>query len=288
MDDLASKSSTPVANAVPPPQKTATNKRPESPENVTITAETGPSPTNKHETRTCKPDDTPLWRMILEGVVVAVGIYVAFIYSRQLTQMIESNRISREAFLTSQRPFITIGRKDGVLADFLMPDDPHNGAAIVIYFQNNGHLPAKFNWGLTTDIAVVMPSADIPPIKATHPFGRMTRTRSKKNGSINYSTGAVMLGGDAMYVGDAASIPADTIDKLKHRGQTIMINGAFEYCDALGNYSCREFNLYYQEFPIRRFSLMDDRTCFPGIGVPRTEAKDPDVEEISPCDESMR
>jgi hypothetical protein len=101
------------------------------------------TPTDKKAVSTeqkSKPNATPWWKMVLEAVAVLVGIYVAFIYSRQLTQMIESNKISRESLTSVQRAFVTFNTVQ--YTRFVNPDAngqqwQFNGELI-----NNGTTPA--------------------------------------------------------------------------------------------------------------------------------------------------
>jgi hypothetical protein len=78
------------------PKGTADNKNPERPKFFSLAAQLIPTPKNKKKPSECKPDSTPLWKIILEGGAILVGIYVAYIYHGQLREMIEGNRISRE------------------------------------------------------------------------------------------------------------------------------------------------------------------------------------------------
>ena len=50
------------------------------------------------------------WRFIAEVIILAVTIRIAFIYSGQLCQMIESNTINRESVETVQRAFLSFNR----------------------------------------------------------------------------------------------------------------------------------------------------------------------------------
>lgn len=97
----------PLIDAVAP-KKTASGKAPESPVKPTVPPRASP-PEDKKEGKKCKPDQTPWWKIVLETAVVLVGVYVATIYSGQLGQMIESNKITREALETVQRAFVFPG-----------------------------------------------------------------------------------------------------------------------------------------------------------------------------------
>lgn len=71
-----------------------------------------PSTPPKHQNPNNHSSNLPWWRraeprgFIIQLLLLAVGIWVAKIYSCQLNQMIESNRINREALESVQRAFI--------------------------------------------------------------------------------------------------------------------------------------------------------------------------------------
>jgi hypothetical protein len=90
------KATPPKSNDVQP-KNTASNKSAEPPNNPSPPPKTTPPPERHGKREHCRPDQTPWYKMILEAVVVFAGLYVAWIYSGQLNQMIESNRISRES-----------------------------------------------------------------------------------------------------------------------------------------------------------------------------------------------
>ena len=71
------------------------------------------------------------------------AVYAAFA-ALQWAAMRTANKLTTDALKTSQRAYITIGRKDGVVAELVIPPNPKETAGIVIYFQNSGHLPALF------------------------------------------------------------------------------------------------------------------------------------------------
>jgi hypothetical protein len=49
------------------------------------------------------------WHFFTQIVLLLVGVYVAWIYSRQLDQMIESNHLNQEALVSVQRAFVQWG-----------------------------------------------------------------------------------------------------------------------------------------------------------------------------------
>jgi hypothetical protein len=133
----------PPADSVDP-QNNTSGERGNPPPNVGLPPEIQPTVKHKRETTYCKPDQTPLWKIVLEVGAVAVGIVVALIYYGQLSvtrgqlgEIIKqypeikkaaeagttaaeaatnSAKTAREAFIATNRPFVgvdtTIGNKD--------------------------------------------------------------------------------------------------------------------------------------------------------------------------------
>jgi hypothetical protein len=69
------------------PQDDANGERDKPPNNVGFPPLIPPPAEHKPETTYCKPDQTPLWKIVLEVGAVAVGIVVAMIYYGQLEVM---------------------------------------------------------------------------------------------------------------------------------------------------------------------------------------------------------
>jgi hypothetical protein len=69
------------------PEHASTRENQEAPQDISLISETTPSPKSQKETSYSRPDQTPLWKMVLETAAVFVGIYVAYIYHGQLVVM---------------------------------------------------------------------------------------------------------------------------------------------------------------------------------------------------------
>jgi hypothetical protein len=81
--------------------------------NVSTVTPTDPSSPCKH-TEAAKCENSPPWwkkldvyRFLAELAILAITVRIACIYSDQLSQMIESNRINRDALQSVQRAFIS-------------------------------------------------------------------------------------------------------------------------------------------------------------------------------------
>jgi hypothetical protein len=89
----------------------------------------------------------PRWQAVLQwltffaalAAAVFTGIY-AGITHRQW-------QVAQDTLQVSQRVYITIGKNDGVVSDFIIPSVPNQDAELVMYFQNSGHIPATFARG---------------------------------------------------------------------------------------------------------------------------------------------
>jgi hypothetical protein len=58
------------------------------------------------------------------------------------------------------------------------------------------------------------------------------------------------------------------------RGQrSLMLTGICEYCDALGNYTCRKFTLFWQGPPFNTFSKIAEMNCAWEYGYPPIPAR---------------
>jgi hypothetical protein len=177
---------------------------------------------------------------------------------------------SRSRLQVPQRVYITIGKNDGVVSDFIIPSVPNQGAELVMYFQNSGHIPATFARGRMVAFAGAG-SKKKSGITSTHPFiGLAPRTRNKKNGSIG------RRGRDFHYCGD--SVFGFTLGD-----PGLLITGMYEYCDELATHFVRTFDLRYRNnapTSSLSFDLADDADS--GIGsVPEDTAT---TEYFPPCE----
>jgi hypothetical protein len=210
----------------------------------------------------------------LATVAIAAATIVYVVYTERLWQT------TQDALVIGQQAYVTIGRKDGVAAEFISPKDPKDNAGIVIYFQNSGHIPAKFNWGTIMGITLIPPVPDFPTITSPHRFTPMVRTRNRKNPESGESAG-ITIPGDSLYTADVAELPQSAVARLSTMNRLFEMTGAFEYCDEFGNYSCRQFTLYYQGVPYNAFRMVSDYACWPPL---RSVTPDPQLEYLFPCE----
>lgn len=187
--------------------------------------------------------------------------------------------IASDTLQISQGAYVSMGRKDGVIAEFRKSKDPKLRDGMVIYFQNSGHLPAKFNWGLsnwfTRSPLIVLPGAK--------PFAPMMKTRDKKTGAVE-ETGSTdgNIGGDSIREVAVGSLPPSFVDSLFNENKLFEVNGTYEYCDELGTYSCKLFALAYQHSPYGSFRVLSEYDC-PDRSFLGNTNPGPDKEELPLC-----
>jgi hypothetical protein len=167
---------------------------------------------------------------------------------------------AKSALTTSQGAYVTIGRKDGVVAEFVVSKDhPDDNVPLVVYFQNTGHIPAEVAWD-TTD----RKDGKLAPL-GIHLFSTGTgRTPLPpgmlgKNGEFYEAVGEV-IAGESVGRNELAYISRSDLEELSKRIVGFYIDGYYAYCDQLGTWSTHQFTLnYHSDIPIDlRFVLISD------------------------------
>ena len=87
MEDLGAQPlGNPEVDAIPP-ENHAQIEGQKPPINPPIVSEIPPTPEEKKQTCACRPDQTPVWKVVLDTTAVAVGIAAVTIYGCQLWAM---------------------------------------------------------------------------------------------------------------------------------------------------------------------------------------------------------
>jgi hypothetical protein len=196
---------------------------------------------------------------VLLGIVGVGGLV--------LTEM--SLKDNRRAFDRTQRPIVSLGRKDGIVAKFAVPseDVPNQNVGIKIYVQNGGQWPALApRVSLTTPVIVLGPAGMVQTKAPQFPLSRnqsgfMVRSKNADGGTQETLTvGSISPQSEyAFYFPDEVS--REQYDSLIWRQRVAIINGMCEYCDVLGNYTCRQFTLVYHGSPFDAFAELNEMDC---------------------------
>jgi len=214
-------------------------------------------------------------------LVLGVLTFVYVRYSkRQWERMTEANQLAQKTFEVTQQASVTLGNKDGIVAEFRNSHNPKVKDGLAIYFQNSGHMPAKFKWGINQTF-VENPDTNVP-VEAPR-FEPMKRTRNKKTGAITetWSTDG-SIGGESVREVAAEYLPPQFVDYLATTNRGFRVNGTFEYCDELGRYACRDFSLEYQHLPFGTFRIKWDDVCVDRSYLGNTQPS-PDEELLPMC-----
>ncbi|MGC2494313.1 hypothetical protein [Candidatus Binatus sp.] len=203
----------------------------------------------------------------------AVVVYTCIMYT--------SNELTRQNFEASERPYISLGRADGVMAEFAESKDPNGKAGLKIYIKNAGRLPALH-------VSPSVTALTIPPITPATHYGpaAFVRSRNKTDGSYQ-ELGGDTVAGDSTYVFFVPDVlPETVVNKLKtiNNGTLFMVRGEIPYCDSLGEAFCKQFTLYWQSDPLATFGSIGLEDCWFYAGNNARPSKNPNIENLPPCE----
>jgi hypothetical protein len=177
-----------------------------------------------------------------------------------------------------------------------MPKGLDEKAGILVYFQNTGHLPAKFTWGNDTSVIDTVP-ADPHAVRedqmkgpwsfleTDHFFEPMWRARNRKNNSFSWS-GTITIPGNSSYQGVLWEVPKERMLQFMNWDRPFQPSGKFEYCNGFGKHICNRFIIRYAREPYSRFFLVMEEECF--ASDTQILHHDPNLDYLSPCEEGTK
>ena len=225
----------------------------------------------------------PLVDIVGVGFLVIYTGVTVFLWSESR----KANGLARESIQIAQRAYVTVGRKDGVVADFVIPKDAKQNAEIIIYFQNSGRLPAKFTWQTMGNFLIHGEGAKHTGITYIHrKMGGLFKTRDKKSGGISAEEGETsVIAGDSVFVSTLGIISQKDLAELPTNEVGLLIPGMFEYCDELGNHILKYFILDYRSnAPSSSLSfILVNETTLPTPALPKSTAT---TEYLPSCETS--
>jgi len=195
-------------------------------------------------------------------MIAALGVWAQY---GTLDQTLQETRAD---FRASERPYVSMGRKDGSVGNFIVPSSPQKGG-IAFYFHNSGHLPAlRFN---------------VQPFDGTHSELHMARIQDVKTGKIRLLSGEKDILGDSDSVAIYdKSVPPEMLKLIKSGQHPFSVKGMFEYCDDFGLYVCSYFETQYIADPLWAFNLIRLREC--RYKNPPNSYLSPDEQFVRPCE----
>ena len=274
------------------PQDSPDNKNTDAHRQTAPTTNVVTTPPDSAKTNGSK-HDTPLWEKFAVGIAFAlliVNICQMRSTEKAATAAVTANTNAQNALAIAEQAYITVGRPDGTVAEIIRPNGPESKSSIVAYFQNSGHQPARFNWGTwgpMWGLAFIPKSATGSiEVKSGRLFTPMWAGVNRKTGGVG-SSGTITIGGSSIYAVPIVELPKQDLDKmLRESDPALELSGMFDYCDSLGNYSCRTFTIQYVREPLDRFVLSYEEEC------PAFETKlrhpDPDIDYFPACELASR
>jgi hypothetical protein len=159
---------------------------------------------------------------------------------------------SQRTFISSERPYVSLGNSSGKIAEFRV--SPDGRTALVVYFYNAGRTPAL---NFIANIWTTQKG-----IKRT-PSRHIERIENPTTGVVETVPGPAIpgLATHLEYAPERWTPSGAEIGAIRE-GQEFSIGGTYEYCDEFGNYRCEGFWARYEPPPIDAFIQFAAPPCW--------------------------
>jgi hypothetical protein len=153
-----------------------------------------------------------------------------------------ANNIAKQSLQIAQRPYITVGRKDGAVAEFMDAQNKDTPPALAIYFQNSGHLP--------TSLCVFVEGSASPIFGGRILYG-VKRMRQAGKDSSGFKQvldpECPHVGGESTYI---YTVPLpfnqEILDHIRNDAKSEVVLTAYpQYCDPFTGYVGGRITLKY-------------------------------------------
>ncbi len=197
-------------------------------------------------------------------------------------------RDSREAFRTSQRPYVNLGRKDGTIADFAFDKEhPDKPAGLKVYLQNGGQ-SAALNPRVSIFMALILngvgTSSEANPYQP-HPESFDYIYRYKSKGGVGGAYSMDSIPPQAEYVHYVPNLfSSEQLQSFRDGRRAPVLRGMLQYCDEFGNYTCGMFGLFWNGPPMNGFTVTDQADCTFLYSYPKNPPPD-NGEYVLPCEQ---
>ncbi len=160
-------------------------------------------------------------------------------------------RETQRAFIASEEPYVSLGNRDGRVAEFRQ--QPDGGIAVMIFFFNAGRTPAL---NLVTNLWSSMAGVKREPDR------HIERFKDPNGGVLDNVPGPAIPGqGTHTAYLPLQWTPSRAELKAIRDGKRFAIGGTFEYCDQFGHYRCQGFWARYRPPPIDDFTQYAAPAC---------------------------
>ncbi len=183
---------------------------------------------------------------VTRAAVAGAWIYAA-VAAFQYCAMVQANRETDRNFRASERPYVSIGNRDGTIAELSWTKD--SKPTIRLYFFNAGRSPA-LNFTVS---AMVWPEWQLPK--------HIERYKWTEGGQVhwNFSMGARDIPAESLDV--ETVYPSGQLPGYKFKDPNILgAQGTYEYCDEFGGWHCQAFMVQY-DWSLERFFVAMNNAC---------------------------
>jgi hypothetical protein len=103
----------------------------------------GPQPpTTQEEARQCRAEHRDGIRLGVEIAALLVGTVGLFALIQTLGETREQVNVAKSTLQVAQRPYVSLGKADGTLVEYVPPPEGERKGALLVFFQNTGATPA--------------------------------------------------------------------------------------------------------------------------------------------------
>ena len=110
---------------------------------VGATTEVPQCPVHQKQSDTEKKDPYEHLKTKIMGLTLAVAAFALFISFKACQASQRSAETADKTFRTIQRPYVSLGNRDGTLAEYFPPAKGEGKGSISLYFQNAGNMDAS-------------------------------------------------------------------------------------------------------------------------------------------------
>lgn len=215
------------------------------------------------------------------AALIVVGVYTR--------QACVANTIASQNFEISKRPSISMGNRNGVIAEFETPSDtvPDAPIGLKVYFQNGGPSAAlTFNVGMGVG-PISLVARGFAPIKPFKPFNQTFSPLLRLTNKTHTAFGGSGVGGSIPPQSQYVEILPQQFSREQRdramRGEIApVVDLMFDFCDEFGNYYCRWATLSWQGPPDNVFVENTEVDCGNVYSYPPAR---PDAVYLLPCEQ---
>jgi hypothetical protein len=221
--------------------------------------ESPPPERSTYEDRAERRDER---RLKVEFIALLVGFVGLIGLGYTLSETRRQANIAERSLQVTQSPYISLGKADGIIAEYVLPPEGATKGAMYLFIQNTGNAPAL------SFLANV--HSDLTPGPVFFEHIQRWRNLDKKGRIVAWPISErPTVGANSVYVivVDPQWIPRidewEVIKADKWDGG-FSLSGNFEYCDQWGKLHCEMFHVHYKPLPIGRF-IANTYQCFIGF-----------------------